>query len=368
MNILTNTILCITLFYEFINNVSGAVTAVSSHTNDIDMSFFASDPRTPPNVVMLMFDDLGWMDLSQNGGQIPTPNMDSLFTESINLKRHYVGMVGSISRSQFLTGRYAMYSGYGKMSSFGVGNIGGIPVGLPTLPQWLKAYNSDYTTYGVGKWFLGYATNSLLPKNKGFDHFFGAYSGAIYYSSGKVVANKDDRYDFHEDGNDYDPLTMYTDSDDSDMNTMSLFRDKILQYIDIESRKTTPFYMFLPLQSPHGPLENTRDYKEECRSLIDGTSDDAYYHRLKYCEILRASDDIVGDIVHKLKESGKWQNTLFILTTDNGGDIQNTGRYTMYFLLTSCCTHYKLYTLHVQDVTIHSAAAKAHYSKAVNAL
>ena len=282
------------------------------------------DDTQAPNIIMLMFDDLGWMDLSVNGGQIPTPNMDSFMAESINLDRHYIHLICSISRSQFLTGRYAMYSGYGKMSPFGIGHIGGIPNGLPTLPQWLKALNSDYTTYGVGKWHLGYATDSLLPKSKGFDHYFGPYTGAIGYGTGKIVANKcggcnGDRIDIHDDGNDYDP--EYKDI----TNTMWDYRNKIVSYLDDEQDKTSPFYMFLPLQSPHGPLDNIKDYKSQCKDIVKATDDENLAHREKYCEIMMLSDDVVGDIVDKLKETGKWDNTLFIITTDNGGDIENTG-------------------------------------------
>ena len=115
----------------------------------------ASDSKQAPNIVFVLFDDWGWNDFSFRGSQLPTPNIDNLWTESINLERHYIHSIDSISRSQILTGRYAMYSGFGKMRPFGVGHIAGIPNGLPTLPQWLKAYNSDYTTYGVGKWHLG---------------------------------------------------------------------------------------------------------------------------------------------------------------------------------------------------------------------
>ncbi len=115
----------------------------------------------------------------------------------------------------------------------------------------LKAYKPDITTYGCGKWHLGYATQSLLPHSKGFDHFFGFWQGIIQYDTGKIVANKcdgcnGDRYDLHVDGQDYDAIDEFD-------NTMYLYRDKILEYIDIEAETETSFYMYLPLQSPHGP-------------------------------------------------------------------------------------------------------------------
>ena len=101
-----------------------------------------------------MMDDLGFGDISATTGQFPTPNMDKLYTESVQIKRHYVHLMCSPSRTQFLTGRYAMNLGFGEFIPWDDAEIGGIPIGQPTIANWLSQFG-DYTTYGVGKWQLG---------------------------------------------------------------------------------------------------------------------------------------------------------------------------------------------------------------------
>ena len=117
---------------------------------------------TGPNIVFILMDGLGWGDLSSTTGKFPTPNMDSLWTHSVQLQRHYVHLAGSPSRTQFLTGRYAMNMGMGTFQSWGDSMIGGIPIGQPTVANWLSEFG-EYTTYGVGKWHLGTPTLSEVP-------------------------------------------------------------------------------------------------------------------------------------------------------------------------------------------------------------
>ena len=142
--------------------------------------------QTKPNIIFILMDDIGWNDVGFNGGQFPTPNIDALHAESVYLNRHYIHLMCSPSRSQMITGRYAMYQGYGKMLPWDYTEIGGIPVGQPTIAQWLKEVGG-YTTYAVGKWHMGYASAHLLPTARGFDHFFGFYQGAIHYHDLKYI-------------------------------------------------------------------------------------------------------------------------------------------------------------------------------------
>ena len=114
-----------------------------------------------PNILFIMLDGLGWGDLSIDGGQFPTKNMDELMKNSVRLNRHYVGLLCSPSRTQFLTGRYAMHLGNGIFLPWDDAEIGGVPIGQPTIAQWLSKFG-DYTTYGVGKWHLGISIFIIL--------------------------------------------------------------------------------------------------------------------------------------------------------------------------------------------------------------
>ena len=105
-------------------------------------------------------DDLGWGDISYKWGQFPTPHMDSLFHNALILDRHYVHLMCSPSRTQFLTGRYAMNLGFGVFQPWDDSEIGGIPIGQPTIANWLSEFG-EYTTYAVGKWHLGLILSDL---------------------------------------------------------------------------------------------------------------------------------------------------------------------------------------------------------------
>ena len=102
----------------------------------------------------VLLDDLGWGDLSMSSGQFPTPQMDELVSSGVRLQRHYVHLMCSPSRTQFLTGRYAMHQGFGQFYPWNNLEIGGIPIGQPTLANWLSEFGT-YSTYAVGKWHLG---------------------------------------------------------------------------------------------------------------------------------------------------------------------------------------------------------------------
>jgi len=280
-----------------------------------------------PNIVFVLMDDLGWHDVSYNGGQFPTPNIDSLWADAVELNRHYIHLMCSPSRTQFLTGRYAMRQGIGKMLPWDYTEIGGIPVGQPTVANWLKVM-SNYSTYAVGKWHCGYAYEGLLPTNKGFDHFFGFYQGAIHYGDMKYIDIKfgdSNHYDFWEDE---DQVLVKADDFEDQLNTMYLYRDKVVQYIEKEAAKrivygdkANPFYMYIPLQTIHGPLERVHEYEAQCDEILGGNIP----RRSKYCQNMLLSDDVIGKIMNTLKDSGLWENTLFVLTTDNGADIANKG-------------------------------------------
>ena len=112
------------------------------------------DTALRPNIVFIVLDDLGWGDISFTSGQFPTPHIDSLFTNGVQLTRHYVHLMCSPSRTQFLTGRYAMNLGFGVFQPWDDSEIGGIPIGQPTIANWLSEFGG-YTTYAVGKWHLG---------------------------------------------------------------------------------------------------------------------------------------------------------------------------------------------------------------------
>eukprot|EP01083_Nonionella_stella_P285847 972962_1 len=281
-----------------------------------------SNTPSQPNIMFILMDDVGWNDVSFMGSQIPTPNIDALYSESVFFTKHYIHLMCSPSRSQIITGRYSMYQGFGKMMPWDYTELGGIPVGQPTVANWLKSLG-NYATYAVGKWHMGYAYQGLLPGSRGFDHFFGFYQGAIHYENLKYIDIKfgdSNHFDFWQDGRENHIMEK---ADPKTMNSMRLYKQKIIDNIYDENRNDdTPFYMYLALQTIHGPLNEIHEKEDECMDVL---GEDTTMSRLKYCENMLLTDDIIGDIVTALHDANIYDNTLIIFTSDNGADVSNSG-------------------------------------------
>lgn len=297
---------------------------------DSDSSSCIASKMEQPNILFILLDDLGWGDLSLTTGQFPTPNMNALMSNALTLERHYVHLMCSPSRTQFLTGRYAMNMGFGVFLPWDSQELGGIPIGQPTIANWLSEFG-DYTTYGVGKWHLGYANEQLTPLAKGFHHFYGFYQGALdYYGKtyNDIEAGDVGAYDFWNDGvEDYEVIA------DTETITMKLYEQRIIEYLQIEQDKAakakaagssaTPWYMFAALQTMHVPFpENIPEYDDQCLEMTKDNSGikDYVLLRKRYCTLLLLTDDVIGNIMSYLKDNDLYDNTLIVFTTDNGGE------------------------------------------------
>ena len=190
--------------------------------------------------------------------------------QGLTLDAHYIHLMCSPSRTQIITGRYAMHQGFGKMLPWDYTEIGGIPLGQATVANWLKDMGG-YKTYGIGKWHMGYSYEGQTPLYRGFDHFYGFYQGAIHYDTKNYV---DIKYgnsighhpDFWEDSliaND----VIY---DQNQTNTLYYYNDKMIEYINDAANSDTkdPFYMYLALQTIHGPLEEIDEKTDACLQML----------------------------------------------------------------------------------------------------
>ena len=124
-----------------------------------------------PDIVFIIADDLGWADVAFHGGNAPTPNLDRLRHEGVELTQHYVAPVCSPTRTGLMTGRC--------WSRFGVTtpqNERALPWDTVTLPRALKAVG--YDTCLTGKWHLG-SLPEQGPNHFGFDHSYGSLAGGV---------------------------------------------------------------------------------------------------------------------------------------------------------------------------------------------
>lgn len=258
-----------------------------------------------PNIVVILADDQGWGDLSVNGNEsIDTPNIDRLACSGAMFDRFYVSPVCSPTRSEFLTGRYHVRSGvYG--TSEGGERVNADEIMIGELFQ-----KAGYKTAAFGKWHSG-MQYPYHPNARGFDEFYGFCSGhwGNYFSpmlehNGEIVQ-----------GNGFiiDDLT-----------------ERAMDYI--EANQSEPFFVFLPYNTPHSPMQvpdalwETFKNKELSQDHNKRGSEELDHTRaaLALCENI---DWNVGRVMGKLKELELVENTIVIYFSDNGpnGDRWNGG-------------------------------------------
>ena len=269
-----------------------------------------------PNIVYILTDDFGYADISAKGAEFNTPNLDDLYSNSIELTSHYIGLMCSATRTQILTGRYAWNLALSEQNVFSFGEISGVPVGVPTLANFLRYY-ANYKTYALGKWQLGYSTHMHTAQSRGFDEFAGFYISTIFYTNKTSTANHVEYYvDWWKNGEiNWDSMYQYS---------TYATRDEAIDIIDRHGKQglqdqEEPFFMYLAFQATHDPLSSVESIDElNCKNIGN-------INRYIYCLNVMALDESIGDIISRLKYNNLYNNTLIIFTSDNGASYHYGG-------------------------------------------
>lgn len=256
----------------------------------ISVTAGAADDR--PNIVFIMADDLGWADVGFHGGNAPTPHLDRLAADNLELTQHYVAPVCSPTRTGLMTGR--CWSRFGVTSPQ---NERALPWDTVTLPRALKA--AGYDTCISGKWHLG-SLPEQGPNHFGFDHSYGSLAGGVgpwnhFYKEGQFSST------WHRNE------TLLTEEG----HVTDLIADEAIGWI--KQRTDRPFFLYVPLTAVHLPVKEPADWLARVPAGIRG---DVPRH---YAACIMHLDDAVGRIVVTLDKAGKRSNTLLVFTSDNGG-------------------------------------------------
>ncbi|XP_031833935.1 arylsulfatase B isoform X2 [Nomia melanderi] len=273
-----------------------------------------------PNIIVIVADDLGWNDVSFHGAnQIPTPNIDALAYNGIILQRHYVLPICTPSRTAFLTGRYPIRTG---MQGYPLkaGEPRAIPLNDTLLPEYLQKLG--YNTHLVGKWHVGYYTDHHTPAYRGFDTFFGYYSGYITYFNHTITQDNHTGYDLHYD------IAGKLSVDHNHEYMTDLITERAENIISTHDRKN-PLYLQLSHVAVHSSdskdVMEVRDANEVNRTL--GYIED--FDRRKFAGVMTALDESVGRVVKALKEAEMLENSIIVFMSDNGaqtvGFLENFG-------------------------------------------
>lgn len=285
-----------------------------------------TNPATsPPNIILVNFDDMGYGDLSCYGNRlIKTPVMDSLARNGIRMTDFYSSSpVCSPSRAGLLTGRYPKRAYAGDHVYFpsdhpiaDMRKLQGLKNEIPQdeimISEVLKA--NGYATALIGKWHLG-DIEGHLPNDFGFDYFYGArYSNDMIplhiYRNGDIV-EKDEKelvdrafpYGY------YDMDTPIKGKGTDQTKLTENYTKEAIQFIT--QNKEHPFFLYLPHSLPHVP-----HFSSERQN---GKSEGGLYG-----DVIEDLDWSMGQLMAALEELALTDNTLILITSDNGGDVNGS--------------------------------------------
>ena len=273
------------------------------------------DGHRAPNVVLLFADDLGYADTGcQNSSKdVVTPNLDKLAKAGAILTTGYVtAPVCGPSRAGMLSGRYQESFGYHDNTAPYVreeGIVQGLPLDIPTIGN--RFQDIGYTTAMIGKYHDG-DPKEYWPHNRGFDEFFGFNNGAANYFVGPIndknAEEKPNSSIYHN-----DQLVPPFDDYLTDR-----FGNEAVSFI--ESHKDEPFFLYVPFNAIHGPLQALDEDIERFKHIKDPK------RRLSVAMNYNM-DKNVGNIINKLKEHELMEDTIIIFLSDNGGKPKGNASY-----------------------------------------
>jgi arylsulfatase A-like enzyme len=251
-----------------------------------------------PNIVIFYADDLGWGELGCQGftKDIPTPHIDSLAKNGLRFTNGYVAATYcSPSRAGLLTGRYPTRFGHEFNS---VANAVGLRSDQTTMATRLKALG--YATAAVGKWHLGSQPENR-PTRRGFDEFYGTLNNTPFFHPTGFI---DSRL-----SNDVQAVT------DPDFYTTDAYAERAVDWIG--KNKDKPWFLYLPFNAQHAPLQAPKKYLERFPKITDEK-------RQLFAAMMAGMDDAIGRVMGGIRDLGQEENTLVFFIADNGGPTAST--------------------------------------------
>ncbi|MBN2329281.1 MAG: arylsulfatase [Candidatus Omnitrophica bacterium] len=301
--------------------------------------------KKPPNIVLILADDMGWSDLGCYGGEIATPHLDRLAEGGVRFTQFHNTAKCFPSRACLLTGLYAQQCGMDRKPA--------VLQNCVTLAEALRS--AGYRTLMAGK---HHGTENM--HDRGFDRYFGLRDGCCNYfnpglqreGEGKPAQKRSDRY-WCIDDKTYSPYTPK----EKDFYTTDYFTKYALRYLDEYQGEDKPFFLYLAYTAPHDPLmawpEDIQKYSETYKVGYEAIRQ-ARYARQKqmrliddrfpcseathpdwdslteqerkeearkmavYAAMIDRMDQNIGNVLKKIRDMGEEENTLVLFASDNG--------------------------------------------------
>lgn len=314
---------------------------------------------SPPNIVLIMADDMGYTDIGCYGSEIQTPTLDGLAADGLRFSQFYNTSRCCPTRAALLTGLYSHQAGIGLMTSDRGYDAyrGDLNRRCVTLGEALRP--AGYRTYMSGKWHVTRHTSpdgdkSNWPLQRGFDRFYGTITGAGSFYDPATLC-RGNTYITPENDPEYRPDTFYYSD---------AISDNAARYVaeHFQRDANQPLFLYVAYTSAHWPMHAPEEEIAKYRGRYDGgfgpvrearyrkaielgvldakwpmspgsvswdtLPDKAWNIRCMevYAAMVDRMDQGIGRIVEELKRNDALDNTLLIYLQDNGGCAEGYGR------------------------------------------
>ena len=317
-----------------------------------------TQPTQPPNIVLILADDLGYSDLGSYGSEIDTPNLDGIAAQGMRFANFHTAASCAPTRAMLLTGVDSHVAGVANI-------IEAIPDYQATSPAYQGALDKNvatiserlrdqgYRTYMSGKWHLG-QNPEQLPSKRGFDRAFSLGDTGADNWRQRTYLPIYENANWYEDGQ---PTEL-----PEDFYSSKTLVDKTIEYIDsaIDQDATKPFFTYLAFQAVHIPVQAPAEFRDKyLQTYADGWSAlreqrtqglldkgilqtsvpsyvapttvpwdslDAQAQAFEskgmavYAGMVDAMDHHIGRLVAHIESQGRLDNTVFIFLSDNGAE------------------------------------------------
>ncbi|WP_407873938.1 arylsulfatase [Qipengyuania nanhaisediminis] len=309
-----------------------------------------------PNIVFILADDLGYSDLAPYGSEISTPNLSALADQGVVFTNYHTGANCAPSRAMLLTGVDSHLAGVPNIPEMIApeqraqpnyqGVLGDDVVTVATLLE-----DAGYNTYMAGKWHMGMEPDKL-PSRRGFQRTVAMMdSGADNWEQRPYLPI-------------YDQANWFADGErftlPDDFYSSRFLVDSMIEFIDSGSQDGEPFFAYLPFMAVHTPVQAPQEFIDRYMGVYDTGWDDLREQRLEraaalgilpadtpmvrmettddwdalseedrsyqakrmavYAGMIEAMDFHIGRLIDHLKQTGQYDNTIFIVTSDNGSE------------------------------------------------
>ena len=314
----------------------------------------AADNATPPNILLIVADDLGFTDIGAFGGEISTPNLDRLALEGLRLNNLHAASYCRPARLMLMTGAGAVAANQPMPESH---RGGAISLNYATIAELLQ--DAGYATYVTGKWDLG-DIEGYTPEARGFDRSFVQAGGSANYFPEIFLGRV---FGYLEDGRELTPQDV-----SGDFYATRAYTDRMLEYLR-STEEGQPWFAFMPYTAPHWPLQLPEDWLDRYAGRYDDGYDalrERRFERAREAGVLPASagltnfervaeawtdlspeeqrrysraqeifagmveylDMSIGRIVDYLADSGQLDRTVILFTADHGASSGEQGVHT----------------------------------------